>query len=131
MPVAIDTNVLVRFITRDNDVQAKRALRLFERSIVYVTTTVLMETEWVLRKTYRYDVEQIAQAFEIIMGNSGLILDEPSRVAAALKGFRAGVDFADALHVAGCHDSEAFATFDDALRKRAPRFFKTPQMVSP
>ena len=50
--IAIDTNILVRLVTRDDDAQAKRAAALFEREAIYVGKTVLLETEWVLHFSY-------------------------------------------------------------------------------
>lgn len=55
MRVAIDTNVLVRFLTEDDEAQAAAAARIMESaSVVSVLTIVLTETTWVLRRAYKY-----------------------------------------------------------------------------
>lgn len=63
--IAIDTNVLVRLLVRDDDVQARRAVALFEQNEIYVCKTVLLETEWVLRFGYELDGAAILDALHL------------------------------------------------------------------
>ena len=51
--IAIDTNVVVRFLVNDDPEQAQRARRLIESEDVFLSTTALLETEWVLRVAYK------------------------------------------------------------------------------
>ena len=60
---AVDTNVLVRFLTRDDQQQAARARKVMEQG-VFIPKTVLLETEWVLRYTYEFDRTAVAEALE-------------------------------------------------------------------
>ncbi len=53
--LAVDTNVLVRLVTRDDPDQARRAFALFKRERLWIGKTVLLETEWVLRYSYQLD----------------------------------------------------------------------------
>ncbi len=66
--IAVDTNVLVRLIVRDDDVQARRAPALFEQNEIYVCKTVLLETEWVLRFSYKLDGATILDALKGAVG---------------------------------------------------------------
>jgi predicted nucleic-acid-binding protein len=129
--IAIDTNVLVRYITRDHPRQELKVRKLFERSAIYVSATVLLETEWVLRSAYGYGTDAIAAAMDILADNDGVVVDNPSRLQMAIDGYRAGLDFGDALHLAHCIAVETFATFDAALIKRASRTFSNPTVVNP
>ena len=52
MIVAVDTNILVRFLVADEPEQARRARELFSLNTILIPTTVLLETEWVLRSAY-------------------------------------------------------------------------------
>lgn len=52
MMVAVDTNVLVRLLVNDDARQARRARALFEREEIFISPTVLLESEWVLRSAY-------------------------------------------------------------------------------
>ena len=131
MPVAIDTNVLVRFITRDNAAQERAARALFARSVILVGATVVMETEWVLRRSYQYSRDRIASVLDVLLDNEGVVLDEPDRIQAALQAYRKGLDFADALHLTGCGKAEVFATFDRSLARRAANAFTRPRVVAP
>ncbi|MFN3855061.1 MAG: type II toxin-antitoxin system VapC family toxin [Phreatobacter sp.] len=129
--IAVDTNVIVRLITGDDAPQGKKARDLFAGSTVYVTTTVFLETEWVLRKIYGIDRVSVTEALLRIAENERVVVEDPARVRAAIEGYRVGLDFADALHVAGAADAEAFATFDRALARAAPSAFAHPPVISP
>jgi len=129
--IGVDTNVIVRLITGDDALQQRKARELFEDSIVYITTTVFLETEWVLRKIYGVDRPRVTEALLRIAENERVVVEDPPRIRAAIEGYRTGLDFADALHVAGSDKTDAFATFDQALVKAAPSAFDHPPVVSP
>lgn len=131
MLVAIDTNVLVRYVTRDEPTQERAARALFEQSRVFVARTVMMEAEWVLRSVYRYSARQIAGVFAIVVDNENVVVEDEAVVRSALRAFEAGLDFADAIHLAACADYETFATFDIRLRKRAAKSFDRPSVIDP
>lgn len=131
MTISVDTNILVRYLTRDDEAEAGRAKALFARDTIFVTTTVLLELEWVLRSRYGFPRDRIAYMFALIAQTEGITLEEPERVATALRAFARGLDFADAIHVAGSGNAIAFATFDRALLKAAPTAFDRPAVISP
>ena len=116
---AIDTNVIVRFLTADDASQAKAARRLIEAGDLFVGTTVMLEAEWVLRSGYGFDAAQIARGLSDLGGLEGITLEEPAEVAQALDWMGAGMDFADALHLARSSHCSAFVTFDRKLQKQA------------
>jgi predicted nucleic-acid-binding protein len=117
--IALDTNVVGRFLTADDATQARRARRLIESSEILVPATVLLEAEWVLRAAYGFSAQQIHDSFLALLGIPTLHTDAPDRVGQALDWYAAGLDFADALHLAFSQSAERFATFDDKLVKRA------------
>lgn len=119
--IAIDTNVVVRFLTRDDPVQAARARALIGAGSILVLQTVILETEWVLRTRYRFDRAAIGRGLRQLLGLPGVAVEEPEAVAQALDLHDHGFDFADALHLASSRQAEAFATFDHALRRKARR----------
>jgi predicted nucleic-acid-binding protein len=53
--IALDTNLVVRLLTRDDHAQALRARALIEAGAAFVPRTVVLETEWVLRTIYRFE----------------------------------------------------------------------------
>ena len=117
--LAVDTNVLVRFITRDDAAQAVIARDLIAKNAIFLPKTVLLETEWVLRSLYRFPAIAIAGAIRAFVGLPNVQSEQPAVTAQALDWFTQGMDFADALHLASAEDCEAFATFDRKLARAA------------
>jgi predicted nucleic-acid-binding protein len=118
---AIDTNVVVRFLTGDDPAQAARARRLIEGGDLFVATTVLLETEWVLRSGYGFATERIVQVLRDFAGLPGVTLEDPLLAARALDWTEQGLDFADALHLGRAEGCSAFMSFDRGLAKAAGR----------
>ena len=129
--IAIDTNVVVRFLTRDDPVQAARARALIGAGSILVLQTVILETEWALRTRYRFDRAAIGRGLRQLLGLPGVAVEEPEAVAQALDLHDHGFDFADALHLASSRQAEAFATFDHALRRKARRVPDLVPVVAP
>jgi predicted nucleic-acid-binding protein len=98
---AVDTNVLVRLLTRDDQAQVVAA-EAFVAKGAWVSHLVLAETMWVLEALYERDAKAIASAVEPLLEHAHLTLQEPDVVLAALRLFRtqAGVDFSDCLILA-------------------------------
>lgn len=118
--LGIDTNVLVRFLVRDDETQFEKARKLIKREVaagrrVFVNQLVLMETEWVLRSRYDLPKSQIISALSGLLEAADLQLeDEPSIEEALFIWKDTAADFADCLIGAknrrmGCR---AMATFD-------------------
>lgn len=124
--ISIDTNVLVRFITNDEPRQARRARALMEANEIFVATTVLLESEWVLRAAYGFTAQQILQAFRSVLGLPAVHVEAADKVERALAWCAAGLDFADALHLAFSGSAGSFATFDDKLIRRAKKIPDLP-----
>ena len=119
--VAVDTNVLVRLLTRDDPSQASRAEALFRSDEIWVAKTVLLETEWVLRALYGFTGEQFTSGLRALAGLPNVHLEDATAVAQAMEWHAQGLDFADALHVASRGASGSFASFDDCLVRQARR----------
>jgi predicted nucleic-acid-binding protein len=115
--------VLARFFVDDSDdAQAARqrpaaVAALSERC--YVSVTVLLELEWVMRGFYALSRRDIVRAMRALAGIEHVTVEDRDAVLAALDAFDAGLDFADALHVARSGRATAFATFDRQLARRA------------
>jgi len=116
---AIDTNVAVRFLTGDDRLQAQAARAAMETGDIFIATTVFLETEWVLRSGYGFTSARIGAALRRLAGLVGVTVEEPTVLARALDWHEAGMDFADALHLAKTEGCEAFLTFDRRLARTA------------
>lgn len=128
--LAIDTNVVVRLLVGDHPDQSARARELIDRHKVLASTTVVLESEWVLRGAYGLAKPDVLAALRAFAGLPNVTLQEPGRVAAALKWADGGMDFADALHLAAAADCEAFVTFDQKMAK-ASEGLNTPAVREP
>lgn len=116
---AIDTNVIVRFLTNDDKRQARAARGAIEDGDIFIATTVLLECEWVLRSAYEFDPARIAASLRGLAGLSGISVEEPALLAQALDWVAEGMDFADALHLAKAEGCDMFLSFDRKLAKVA------------
>jgi predicted nucleic-acid-binding protein len=117
---AVDTNLLVRFLLEDDADQHARAVAIVGAG-AWVPSTVALELEWVLRGYYHYTPERIAAVFDVLLRLRTLSFENPGRVDTALRGLAAGLDFADAFHLASAEGQDGFATFDKTLVRRAAR----------
>jgi predicted nucleic-acid-binding protein len=119
--ISIDTNVLVRFVVNDDREQAMRARALTDSHDVFVPTSVLLETEWVLRSNYKIAGREILRALRAFIALPRVFAADEKAAQAALDWAEQGMDFADALHLAGSSACEAFASFDRALALMAAK----------
>lgn len=118
--LGLDTNVLVRFLVKDDPEQYSRARRLIRDEVrgggtVFLSLLVLLETEWVLRSRYGYSKDNIMEAIVGMLESADLAIEDETSVEQALMSWRdSRAEFADCLIGArhrnlGCR---ATATFD-------------------
>ena len=124
--IALDTNVLVRVLTNDDPAQTRIALARLRDESLFLARTVVLETEWVLRFTYRLSREEIAAAFRRLLGLGPLEVEQRPVVVQALSWYGSGMDFADALHLAACGEASPFLTFDRELEGAARKLPEAP-----
>ena len=113
--LAIDTNLIIRILIGDHLQQSGRARAFVEENRVWVSTTVLLEVEWVLRSAYKLPKPEVISSLKDFVGLPNVTLQEPEQVSLALDWTTKGMDFADALHLAAAQSSETFVTFDRQL----------------
>lgn len=117
---AIDTNVLVRLITRDDPRQATSAESFVEKG-AWVSVLALAEATWVLAAVYNLDPKRLAAAIEMLLQHRDLVLQDAEAVAAALELFRAkpALGFSDCLtlHLARQAGHLPLGTFDRRLAR--------------
>ena len=114
-----DTNVLARFLLRDDERQHLLSRALLEASAVFVPITVALELEWVLR-SYDLPRAQVVRTIRDLMGLPNVIFEDSDRLREALSLVDGGADFADALHLVRCGECTDFVTFDKTLAATAP-----------
>jgi predicted nucleic-acid-binding protein len=120
--ISVDTNVIVRLLTRDDEKQYQTALKLFNKNQIFIPITVLLELEWVLRFAYQFDSFEITGALKKLAGLEQVTIDRPEELSLAVQGLQSNMDFADAMHLAiAANITRQFATFDKKLARKAMR----------
>ncbi len=119
--LAIDTNLIVRYLTADHPKQSPKARALIDSEDVFVCTTVLLETEWVLRSVYGLTSVEVARALGTFAGLASVTLEDAALIAKALDWTVGGMDFADALHLAKAEGCDAMVSFDRRFAKAATK----------
>jgi predicted nucleic-acid-binding protein len=117
---AVDTNVLVRLIARDDSSEAASAESFIEKG-AWVSVLVLAEATWVLSTVYELSAKDLARAIEMLLQHRDLVLQDPETVAGALELFRAkpSLGFSDCLilELARWAGHLPLGTFDRKLAK--------------
>lgn len=117
---AVDTNVLVRLVTRD-DAKQVAAAEAFVASGAWVSHLAVAEATWVLASVYDREPEAIATAVEMLLSHERLTVQEAETVSAAVAQFRQQprVGFSDCLlvEIARKAGHTPLGTFDRDLGK--------------
>jgi predicted nucleic-acid-binding protein len=130
--IAVDTNVMARWLLKDEPRQSPRALAVMKAPALFVSKTVLLELEWVMRGVYRLPPEAFADAVQQLLAMPTALLESRTEIEQALAGFTAGMDFADALHLAAAGACSEFKTFDARrFARRAARIGFKPPVTRP
>lgn len=126
--IALDTNILARFLLKDNPAQFKQARDLLARPDIYTAPpTVLLELVWVL-ESYDCTRDEIVQALKMLMGLPNFKPKSFEAICYAVNWYTGGMDFGDAMHLALSAGDDAFTTFDKALEKVAEQNGIAPQV---
>jgi predicted nucleic-acid-binding protein len=116
--LAVDTNILVRLIARDDALQTELAERFVEKG-GWVSLVTLADAIWILRRNYKRNAAGVAEAVEKLLNHKNLVLQDSDVVAAALALFRSrpSLGFADCLmlEIARKAGHLPLGTFDRAL----------------
>ena len=121
---ALDTNVLIRFLVRDNLEQADAARSLLEGLTTdnpgFICREVMIEVVWVLERSYRFSREQIASIVLELMDTDTLVIEDDNDVAQATVAYRqGGADFSDLMILAAANrvGAQPLYTFDRRLSR--------------
>ncbi|HEY6420879.1 MAG TPA: type II toxin-antitoxin system VapC family toxin [Candidatus Binataceae bacterium] len=122
---ALDTNVLLRYLLRDDPAQARTAKSFIDRECSaeapgFINRIVLCETVWVLERGYSYSRDAVYEVLGNLLLAQQLAIEDRDEALAALREYREGADFSDSMIAAinrrlGC---EYTATFDQKAGRR-------------
>ena len=132
LPIALDTNLLVRLLTNDDPQQAGRVAELIDASpACFVPITVVLELEWVLRGAYRLPRQAIISALRGLLQIRQLHLEQEEQVVQSLDWYAQGLHFADALHLLRSEGCSALISFDRAFGGQAGQLSLNPAVREP
>jgi len=117
--IAIDTNIIIRLLTKDDKQQYDKSYKLLRDQDVFIVDTVILETEWVLRFAYEYTPIEICNAMRRLFGLKNVHLTNPQIINQVIDWHENGLDFADAFHLANTQKMDALKTFDEKFIKRS------------
>ncbi len=115
--IALDTNVIVRYLTLDDPDQGPRAKAIFDRLTEdepgFIATVVWAETHWVLTRSYKLATDDVVKRLTALSLSDEIRAEDSAAVASAASAARQGADFADALIAAaatraGCREVVTF-----------------------
>jgi predicted nucleic-acid-binding protein len=136
--IAVDTNILACYYgdapsDPESAHQRPIAARLMRDSAaIFVPITVVLEFVWLIRAFYEFSTEECARAVEHLAGLPNVTVEDWPSVLEATRLYRAGLDFADALHLVRSARCETFYTFDDRkFARRASKFVDAPKVSVP
>ncbi len=117
--IALDTNVLIRYLTRDNPEQAEAARALLQGLTTngpgFICREVVIEVVWVLERSYRFRRERIANIVVELVATDTLVIEDDNDVAQAAAAYREGsADFSDLMILATANrvGAQPLYTFD-------------------
>jgi len=120
--LAIDTNVLIRLLVRDDEKQVKLADKFIAKG-AWVSHLVLAEALWVLDSVYSLSAARLIEALSLLLAHESLVLQDADTVSAALTHFKSkpALGFSDCLvlEIARKAGHAPLGTFDKALSKLA------------
>ena len=117
--IALDTNILLRFVLDDNAVLSPVARRIVERNECWVSLLAAGELGYVLTSVYRSNSAEVISYCRILMDLPTIAVEHERRFAQALDGVEAGIDWFDAMLWASAPAGSIVFTFDRAFSKRA------------
>ena len=126
--IALDTSVVVRVLTADDPAQLQVARRAMESDALFLSKTVLLETEWVLRYSYGIARGEVGDALRKLIRYRRMEVEDLPAVIAALSWHAEGLDFADALHLSSSKSADRLATFDRELAATAVKLGCVPRV---
>jgi predicted nucleic-acid-binding protein len=127
---AIDTNIVIRFLTQDDEKQHQKAKQIIQTQEVFISDTVILEIEWVLRYAYGFNVTEISDALLLLLNACNVYMTDKNKIFHAINWYKGGLDFGDALHLANSQHCLQFITFDLKLIKCSQSRGQCP-VVSP
>ncbi|MDP2368696.1 type II toxin-antitoxin system VapC family toxin [Rhodoferax sp.] len=134
--IGLDTNVLARYYVASSDAGSQQQSALARKLIesgksLYVSKSVVLELEWVLRGYYKCPPADVLPVLRHLVSMPNVEIEDRVAIELTISALADGFDFADALHHASCRHCTSLATFDDRkfARRAVAHGWKPPVTV--
>jgi predicted nucleic-acid-binding protein len=124
--ISIDTNIVLRFLLKDDPVLSPRALEIITEDDCFVTHAALTEVVYTLESYYRSSRAEIARALDALFSLQRISIEDHAVAARALLCYREGMDFGDAMIASASHGATRVTTFDRDFARLARKLRTTP-----
>ena len=130
--IAIDTNIILRFLTRQPKAQFEVARDLFRKGGLFVSVPVVMEVYFTLTgNVLDFGEAETLSALEAVLKLSGVRVQSASEIFTAIDFSKQGMPFKDACVLAFSAEANKLVTFDKPFAKRATRLGLRPEVLIP
>jgi predicted nucleic-acid-binding protein len=127
--IALDTNVLARYLLKDDAAQHLRAVAILAgEDEIWVPITVVLELAWVLKVQGRSKAD-VVKGLRGVMSIDEVSVQHAELVRVALAWAESGMDIADALHLALSGMADRMVSFDSDLIKISGKLHTTPEVA--
>jgi len=124
--IVVDTNVIIRVITKDDLDQTRLAVDFLSRAgTIWISRVVLLEVGWTLRSRYKYSPEAVNQALSMLVALDQAQVEDAETVQQALRYHGTGMDLGDAFILAFAPEGSTVYTFDSDFVRRGREQRKT------
>lgn len=128
--ISLDTNILLRYLLDDHPVLSPLARSALEEQDCFVPLLALAETGYVLQSLYKASAAELLAFAQALLSSPRLTFENESRLPLALAGFKAGIDWFDAMLWAACPATHPLATLDRKFARKASMLGWAPPVQS-
>ena len=124
--IGIDTNIVLRYLLKDDPVLSPRALEIIAANDCFVTRAALTEVVYTLESYYRSSCADIGRALDALLSVQRVSIEDRAVTERAVSWYKAGMDFGDAMIAASSHGSARVKTFDRDFARLARKLRTAP-----
>lgn len=124
--IGIDTNILLRYLLKDDPVLSPRALEIIAANDCFVTRAALTEVVYTLESYYRSSRLDIGRALDALLSLQRVSIEDSAVTERAVTWYKGGMDFGDAMIAASSHRSARVYTFDRDFARLARKIRIAP-----
>ena len=124
--IGIDTNILLRYLLKDDPALSPRALEIIAANDCFVTRAALTEVVYTLESYYRSPRADICRALDAVLSLQRVSIEDRAVTEQALSWYKKGMDFGDAMIAASSHGTARVKTFDRDFARLARKLRLAP-----